>query len=69
VYNTQGDFALLSMGKIYTNSHNLVMCITFTDDFYRLRSKHSIDIKVCVTSAEHIKCAINDDSYRAVFDA
>jgi len=32
-----------------------------TDDFY------SIDVSVCLTSAEHIKCAINDDFYRAVF--
>ena len=39
-----------------------------TDDFYRLCSTYSIDINVCVTSAEHIKCAINDGFYRAVFD-
>jgi len=39
-----------------------------TDDFYRLCSTYSIDINVCVTSAEHIKSAINDDFYRAVFD-
>jgi len=29
---------------------------------------HSDDTAVCVTSAEHIKCAVNDDFYRAVFD-
>ena len=39
-----------------------------TDDFYRLCSTYSIDINVCVTSVEHIKCAINDGFYRAVFD-
>jgi len=39
-----------------------------TDDFYRLCFTYSIDINLCVASAEHIKCAINDDFYRAVFD-
>ena len=29
---------------------------------------HSIDINMYVTSAEHIKCALNDDFYKAVFD-
>jgi len=31
-----------------------------TADFYRLSSTYSSDVNVCVTSAEHIKCAIND---------
>ena len=39
-----------------------------TDDFYRLCSTYSIDSNVRVPSAEQIKCAINDDFYKAVFD-
>ena len=32
-----------------------------TDDFYRLCFTYSIEIGMCVNSAEHTECAVNDD--------